>query len=255
MLVGNGSVFLVLRPEKQRRQKPQNIERGKHDHENRDQCLHRINAEGADENRELRQELDQSRKSQRRHTRQHEADSQMRHIVRLMKDDDSDEMAILQRKYIPDDISSLKAEAIYQLLEIWASIFIFVQIMSLVSNYEYRSLIRRLSQLIPLDTYENAVKFYDIYNSTHGFKYIGMFAALIIGIFVTAVFLKDRFLKIVTVSVTGVFMLAFTIFQMITFETNFKIISIVWTSIIYHGLETIGLILFAIYLSKNYKGL
>ncbi|PHU34817.1 MULTISPECIES: hypothetical protein [Pseudobutyrivibrio] len=180
---------------------------------------------------------------------------QMRHIVRLMKDDDSDEMAILQRKYIPDDISSLKAEAIYQLLEIWASIFIFVQIMSLVSNYEYRSLIRRLSELIPLDSYENAVTFYDIYNSTHGFKYIGMFAALIIGIFVTAVFLKDRFLKIVTVSVTGVFMLAFTIFQMITFETNFKIISIVWTSIIYHGLETIGLILFAIYLSKNYKGL
>ena len=63
----------------------------------------------------------------------------MRHIVRLMQDDESDEMAILQRKYIPDDISTLKAEAIYQLLEIWVSIFVFVQIMSLVSNYEYRN--------------------------------------------------------------------------------------------------------------------
>ena len=63
----------------------------------------------------------------------------MRHIVRLMQDDESDEMAILQRNYIPDDISTLKAEAIYQLLEIWVSIFVFVQIMSLVSNYEYRN--------------------------------------------------------------------------------------------------------------------
>ena len=34
-----------------------------------------------------------------------------------------------------------------------------------------------------------------------------------------------------------------------------KIISIVWTSIIYHGMETIGLLLFSFYLAKHYKGL
>ena len=51
------------------------------------------------------------------------------------------------------------------------------------------------------------------------------------------------------------FILAFTIFQMVTFYTEIKIISIVWTSVIYHGLETVGLMLFSVYLSKHYRGL
>ena len=82
-----------------------------------------------------------------------------------------------------------------------------------------------------------------------------MFSAIILGMFVTAVFLKDRMLKIISVVLTVLFLLAFTIFQMVTFYTEIKIISIVWTSVIYHGLETVGLIIFSIYLSKHYKGL
>lgn len=179
----------------------------------------------------------------------------MRHLIQIINEDDSDEMAALQKKYIPDSISTLRGESIYQLLEIWAVIMIFVQIISLVSNYKYKSFVSGLYEVLPMDTYENAVTFSDIYNSTHGFKYIGMFSAIVIGIFVTAVFLKDRFLKILATGVTIFFVLAFTIFQMVTFYTEVKIISIVWTSVIYHGLETIGLISFSIYLSKHYKGL
>ncbi|MDC7279988.1 hypothetical protein NXH64_10805 [Butyrivibrio fibrisolvens] len=179
----------------------------------------------------------------------------MRKIMKVVTEDDSEEMGLLQKEYIPDGISTLTALDIYQLLEIWASILLFIQIMSMVSSYQYKSFVSDLYRIIPMDTYERAVDFSGIYNSTHGFKYIGMFSALIIGIFVSAVFLKDRFLKIISVIITAVFILAFCIFQMITFDMEVKIISIVWTSVIYHGMETIGLLLFSFYLAKHYKGL
>ncbi len=180
---------------------------------------------------------------------------EMRHIMSIVLDDDVEKMGLLQKQYIPEGISTLKASSIYQLLEIWASILLFIQVMSMVSNYQYKRFVSELYRIIPMDSYEQAVEFSGIYNSTHGFKYIGMFSALIIGIFVSAVFLNDRFLKVLSVIATLVFLMAFTIFQMITFDTEIKIISIVWTSVIYHGLETIGLIVFSFYLAKHYKGL
>lgn len=180
---------------------------------------------------------------------------EMKNIMSIVLDDDYEKMGILQKEFIPEGISTLKAEAIFQLLEMWASILIFIQIMSMVSNYQYKRFVSSLYDIIPMDSYENAVAFSGIYNSTHGFKYIGMFSALIIGIFISAVFLKDRFLKFTVAVITVVFLLAFSIFQMFTFATELKIISIVWTSVIYHGLETVGLIMFSFYLAKHYKGL
>ena len=180
---------------------------------------------------------------------------EMKNIMSIVLDDDYERMGILQKEFIPDGISTLKAEAIFQLLEMWAAILIYIQIMSMVSNYQYKRFVANLYEIIPMDSYENAVAFSGIYNSTHGFKYIGMFSALILGIFISAVFLKDRFLKFTVAAITGVFMLAFCIFQMVTFNTEIKIISIVWTSVIYHGLETVGLIVFSFYLAKHYKGL
>ena len=180
---------------------------------------------------------------------------EMRNLMSIVLDDDVEKMGLLQKEFMPNDISTLTAAAIYQLLEIWAIILLFIQVMSFASNYQYKSFVSDLYDIIPMDSYEQAVAFSGIYNSTHGFKYIGMFSALIIGVFVTAVFLKDRFLKVTSVIITFVFLMAFSIFQMITFDTQIKIISIVWTSVIYHGLETIGLLLFSFYLAKHYKGL
>lgn len=179
----------------------------------------------------------------------------MRNIMSIVLEDDVEKMGLLQKQYIPDGISTLKASDIYQLLEIWASILIFIQVMSIVSSYQYKRFVSDLYRVLPMDTFDRAVDFSAIYNSTHGFKYIGMFSALIIGIFVSAVFLNDRFLKLLSVIITLVFIMAFCIFQMITFDMEIKIISIVWTSVIYHGLETIGLLLFSFYLAKHYKGL
>ncbi|MCR5417226.1 MAG: hypothetical protein K6E79_10550 [Pseudobutyrivibrio sp.] len=173
----------------------------------------------------------------------------------IIVDVDMESFGLMQKKNIPNGISSLKAIDIFQLLEIWVSIMMFVQVMSIVSNYQYQRFVSILYDIIPGNSYEQAVAFYGIYNATHGFKYIGMFAALIIGIFTTAVFLKDRFLKIVSVGITAFFLMAFTLFQMITFDTEVKIISIVWTAVIYHGLETVGLLVFSLYLAKHYKGL
>ena len=180
---------------------------------------------------------------------------QLRAVIALVGKDDSEEIGLLQKEFNPRGISTLRAESIYQLVEIWASIMVFTQIMSMVSNYEYKRFVNDLYAIIPMENYEESVVFSQIYNSTHGFKYIGMFAALIIGIVTTAVFLKDRFLKVIAVIITVFFFLAFSLFQMITFDTQIKIISIVWTSVIYHGMETVGLLLFSIYLARHYKGL
>ena len=62
---------------------------------------------------------------------------QMKRVINVVDVDDSDEIAILQREFIPENISTLKAATIYQLLEIWALILIFTHIISMVSNYQF----------------------------------------------------------------------------------------------------------------------
>ncbi|SCZ79571.1 hypothetical protein [Pseudobutyrivibrio xylanivorans] len=52
----------------------------------------------------------------------------------------------------------LTALDIYQLLEIWASILLFIQIMSMVSSYQYKSFVSDLYRIIPMDTYERAME-------------------------------------------------------------------------------------------------
>ncbi len=178
----------------------------------------------------------------------------LRYIMRKVPDE-ADDNTWSNKPLTPENSSSLKAESINQLLEIWGIIMIFNQIISMVSSYQYKSFVEDLYEIIPADTYENAVIFSGIYNSTHGFKYIGMVSAIVIGLFVSAVFLKDRFLKIVSLVITVFFLIAFSAFQMVTFDTDIKIISIVWTSVIYHGLETFGLIIFSVYLTRHYKGI
>ena len=44
-----------------------------------------------------------------------------------------------------------------------------------------------------------AEQFVAIYNNTHGFKYIGLLIALLIGVLMTGIFLNDRLLKVVKI--------------------------------------------------------
>lgn len=176
-------------------------------------------------------------------------------IEGLVEKDDLVEMAKLQTEAVTDNISTLSAYSIGQLLQIWAAIFIGAELVYDVTALVYRDFIGALSKFFYMADRNMADAFVSFYNNTHGFKYMGMLVALFLGIFVTGVFLKDRILKVAAFLVAVLFTLAFVIFRMHTITIFDRSIGIVWTSVIFHLTETVGLVCLSIYMAKRYKGL
>ena len=167
--------------------------------------------------------------------------------------DDRKEIGRLQEETLGTKLSSLSAEAIMQLLQLWAVILIGAESVYYISSLIYR---RVTSQLILLITDVNQYKdFFSIYNQTHGFKYLAMLTAILLGIMMTAIFLRDRRLGIAVLMIAVLFLFAFGILQMQTITFTGREIGIVWTSVIFHLTETVGLFGFSVYLAKHYKGL
>ena len=177
------------------------------------------------------------------------------HIRNVIPKDDFLEMAKLQEELGGNNISSLSSYSIMQLLQLWAAILIGVQIVYDVTSRAYQSFIEQISLLVDFSDVNIANAFVTVYNNTHGFKYIGMFVAISLGVFVTGVFLKDAKLQISAFIIMAFFMLAFAILQMRTVTVLNRTVGIVWTSVIFHIIQTVGLFGFSVYLSKRYKGL
>ena len=176
-------------------------------------------------------------------------------IRKVTERDDIAEMAKLQYEAIPESISTLSAYSIEQLIQIWASIFIGAEMVYDITAVVYRDFIGSLSAMFNTTDVASATVFVDFYNNTHGFKYMGMFVALILGVFVTGVFLKDRLLKVAAFVVAMLFTLAFFIVKMDTITVFRHSIGIVWTSVIFHMTQTVGLVALALYMGKKYRGL
>lgn len=120
----------------------------------------------------------------------------------------------------------------------------------------YRKFILQIGSLIGAERsseIEEAVV--AVYNGSHGFKYVGMFTAIILGIVVTAVFLKDKKLIMAAVMLTIIFMFAFAYVNMQTVTISGNQYGIVWTSVIFHALETLGLLVMGFYLKRWYVGI
>lgn len=185
----------------------------------------------------------------------YKAYTRITHIRSVVPKDDFVEMAKLQEELGGNKISSLSSYSIVQLLQLWAAILIGVQVVYDVTSRAYQSFIEQMSLLIDFSDANIASAFVSLYNNTHGFKYIGMFVAISLGVFITGVFLKDSTLEIAAFAIMGCFMLAFAILQMRTVTVLNRTVGIVWTSVIFHLIQTVGLFVFSIYLSKKYKGL
>lgn len=181
--------------------------------------------------------------------------TRLTHLRSVVLKDDFAEMAKLQEELGEGKISSLSSYSILQLLQLWAAIMIGVQVVYDVTSKAYQSFIEQISLLVDLTDKNTAMAFVSLYNNTHGFKYIGMFIAISLGVFITGVFLKDVKLKIAAFTIMGCFMLAFAILQMNTITVLKRTVGIVWTSVIFHLIQTVGLFAFSVYLSKKYKGL
>lgn len=169
----------------------------------------------------------------------------LRNVRSVISEDDYSEMAKLQEEMNPAGISSLSSYSVLQLLQIWAFVLIGVNIVQETWSAMYQNFISMLAQNLVFVTTAN---FFEIYNLSHGFKYIGMVTAIIIAIFVTGVFLRDTKLKWSAVITLLVFTAAFALMRMRTITVSGHNVGIVWTSVICHLMQTVGLFSVAMYL-------
>lgn len=166
----------------------------------------------------------------------------------VVSKDDYLEMAKLQEEFNPGGVSILSSYSTFQLLQIWGFVLVGMSLLQEMGGAMYQRFITMLS----LSTLDMAsADFIAIYNVTHGFKYMGMTMAIIIAIFATGIFIKDRNLKVVALVLMGAFVLAFAVMQMNTITLAGRTMGIVWTSVIFHALQTIGLLSIALYLRNK----
>ena len=179
--------------------------------------------------------------------------NKLKKYKKVVDEDDRYEMGKLQEEYFGNKLSSLTADAIGQLLQVWAVILIGAECVYTVSTVIYRRFTTELMLLVVTGAQYSS--FVTLYNLSHGFKYIEMLTAILLGFFMTGIFLNDRRIMIVTTAIAGVFLLTFGIVQMHTVLLPGREVVIVWTSVIFHLTETVGLFIFSVYLARKYRGL
>lgn len=144
---------------------------------------------------------------------------------------------------------------IKKLLIIWAIILIPVQVIYELSSLMYTNMMNYLIFFLGgYDSAEAVMKYSWIYNSTHGFKYMGMFLAILLGIVFTGLILEEKKMLIVSAVLAVIFMISFLFLGMFSLKLDIVNIDIGvnWTGVIFHGLQTVGLLVLGIDIHKNY---
>ena len=179
----------------------------------------------------------------------------LNHYINLIDKDDIKGMGDLQKEYLGEKIASLSVSSVNRLLQLWAVIFVGAELIYVFTSTMYRRFIGMLMDALSLGQGMTDGTFVMLYNMTHGFKYLEILSAILLGVVMTGIFLNDRFLKMASLAILAVFLMCFAALQMQTVYLMGREIGIVWTSIIYHVTETVGLFFLALYLAKKYKGL
>ena len=182
------------------------------------------------------------------------ARQKMHHYMDLISDDDKTELGRLQEDQLGENLSTLPARTILNLVEVWAVIFIGVRLAQQIASIVYRRFAGELFSLLLSGAFNKKKKLVAIYNTTHGFKYIAMMCAILLGVMITAIILHDRALKIASLIITCIFLGSFAFLDMQKMNLFGQHIGIVWTSVIFHVIETVGLVVVAIYLRWKYRG-
>lgn len=183
------------------------------------------------------------------------AHKEIKHYRKLVPLEDEEEMMRLQKELIPEGISTLSMKSISYLVYIWAAILIGVQFIYELTSVAYRNIISKIFSMMSVAAAQDYLTFVSLYNATHGFKYIGMLIAINIGIFTSGLFLNDTFLKGMALVFTIVFLVAFLLLQQTTIVFATRTVGVVWTSVIFHLLQTLGLFVIAFYMKTKYRGM
>lgn len=183
------------------------------------------------------------------------AHRKLKHYMSLVPEEDRRQMEFLQEEAIGKNVSSLSIASINRLLQLWTVIFVGAELVYSFISIMYRRFIGLLMDALSSGEGMTDGTFVIIYNMTHGFKYIEIMAAILLGVVMTGIFLNDRFLKFMSLVILVIFLVSFGFIEMQTVSFMGREIGVVWTSIICHATETGGLFLLACYLAIRYKGL
>ena len=179
----------------------------------------------------------------------------LKHFMSIIPEDEQESLGYLQKEYLGKNNAALSASSVSRLLQLWAVIFVGAEIVYDFSSLMYRKFIAILMEALSYGNGMSDGTFLLLYNMTHGFKYMEILAALLLGVVMTGIFLNDKYLKLASLIVLVFFLLSFGVIQMQTLSFWGRDVGIVWTSIIYHFTETVGLVALSVYLTKRYKGL
>lgn len=144
--------------------------------------------------------------------------------------------------------------AVRKLLVLWGVILIPVQVINDMVGMLYT----RMLQLIQIafltsGTDTDGKMFAMIYDMTHGFKYVCLFLAILIGVVMTGEILDRKILILLSGLVAVLFMVAFTVLRMgsvsIDAMDTYEI-GVNWTSMIFHVLNTVGLFSVGLYIDR-----
>lgn len=181
-------------------------------------------------------------------------EKQIIHIKSLIPKDEHDEIAMLQKEIAKNHISILSLEQIDHLLKLWGFILIAMQFIYELTTKVYESMITDILMLVQLSAADMGI-FIKMYNGSHGFKYICMMSAIMIGVFVSGLFLDDKIMVMVSFVLLGMFMVMFMFINSSSLHMLGRDMEIVWTSVFFHILETVGILTTAIYVRFRYQGM
>ena len=179
----------------------------------------------------------------------------LNHYVSIIPEEDRRSMGELQKEFFGDNIASLSVSSVNRLLQLWAVIFVGAELIYVFTSIMYRRFIAMLMDALSSGEAMTDGTFIMLYNMTHGFKYLEILSAILLGVVMTGIFLNDRYLKLGSLAILLLFLVSFGAIQMQTVFLMGREVGIVWTSLIYHITETLGLFMLSFYLTVRYKGL
>lgn len=141
-----------------------------------------------------------------------------------------------------------------KLIRIWGIILIPIQIINYLVVMLYTRMLEIVEYVLVNSENDADGQIYAmIYDSTHGFKYICIFIAILLGVMITGEIVEKRVLVVVSILIAILFMMAFTLLRMQSFSMESVInlnLGINWTSMIYHALNTLGLFLLGVFVLR-----
>jgi len=144
-----------------------------------------------------------------------------------------------------------------KLLVLWGVILIPIQLINDVCVMLYTRMLELIYQVFAASNADPDGKIFAlVYDSTHGFKYICILLAILLGIVMTGEILEKRKLMLFSGVTAVMFLVAFALLRMDSLDINkfttFEI-GLNWASMVFHALNTIGLFSIGLYIVLTFK--